>query len=106
MIVQETLAIGEARPGMRLAAAIEDDTGRVLVPAGAELTESMLLSLGRRDIAELAIEREVEEDPAALEARRARIEQQLDQLFRLAGDGLESRILRQAIFEFHREHGA
>ena len=44
MKIRETLLIGDALPGMHLADAVMDDAGRVLVPGGAELTESMLLS--------------------------------------------------------------
>jgi hypothetical protein len=106
MRVQETLAIDDVHPGMHLAVAVMDDSGRVLVPLGAELTESMLHGLQRREIAELVIEREVEEDPAACEARRARLEEQLDHLFRKAGDGLETRMLYQAIFDFRLERPA
>lgn len=106
MIAQETLAIGDVLPGMRLAVAVIDDTGRVLVPAGAELTESMLHSLQRREIAELVVEREVAEDPAASQARRARMEEQLDQLFRKAGDGVETRVLYQTLLDFRLEHHA
>lgn len=106
MIAQETLAIGDVQPGWRLAVAVIDDTGRVLVPAGAELTESMLHGLKRREIAELLVEREVEEDPAAGQARRARMEEQLDQLFRKAGDGVETRVLYQTLLDFRLEHHA
>jgi hypothetical protein len=98
-----TLAIADARPGMRLAETILDDTGRVLVPGGCELTESILHGLTRREVAELKVEREVDEDPAAREARRLRHVGQLDRLFRKAGDGAETRQLYQALLEFRLE---
>ncbi|UCV01814.1 hypothetical protein [Dechloromonas denitrificans] len=96
----ETVAIGDVRPGMRLAEALLDESGRVLVPGGCELTDSMVHGLMRRDIAELTIEREIEEDPATRAAREARVIAQLDRLFRKAGDGLETRQLYRAILDF------
>ncbi|WP_265942594.1 hypothetical protein [Dechloromonas sp. A34] len=103
MKVLESIAIDDAQPGMRLAEAVADAMGQVLVPAGSELTESMLQGLRRREIAALTVEREIEEDSAAREARRARVVEQLDQLFRKAGDGAETRQLYQAILDFRLE---
>jgi len=106
MIRQETRRIDELQPGMRLAAAVTDAGGQVLLPAGAELTESMLQGLRRRDVAELLIETEMNEDPAALEARCAILKKQLKQIFRNAGDGVETKALYQAILEFRLGRGA
>lgn len=106
MIVLETLAIADVQPGMRLAEAVVDETGRLLVPDGCELTESLLLSLARRNIAELKISRDVEESPAVREAHRARIAGELDVLFRQAGDGEETRALYRAVLAFRLEHPA
>jgi len=103
MKVLETIAIGDAQPGMRLAEAVADAMGQVLVPAGSELTENMLQGLRRREVATLAVEREIEEDGTAREARRARVVEQLDRLFRKAGDGVETRLLYQAILDFRLE---
>ncbi len=100
MRIVETLAIGDVRPGMRLAEALLDESGRVLVPGGCELTDSVVQGLIRRDIAKLMVEREIEEDPATRAARQARVVAQLDRLFRKAGDGLETRQLYQAILDF------
>jgi hypothetical protein len=106
MISQETLPIDALQPGMRLAAAVTDAGGLVLLPAGAELTESMLHGLRRRGAAELLIQTELDEDPAVLEARRAHLEKQLEQLFRQAGKGAETMALYQAILDFRLERGA
>lgn len=106
MKIRETLPIGDALPGMHLADAVIDDAGRVLVPGGAELTESMLQGLIRRDVAELHIEREVEEDTQAAQARRVKVEEVLNHRFRKAGDGTGARSLHQAILDFSLEHQA
>lgn len=103
MIVLATLAIDDARPGMRLAEAVADAMGQVLVPAGSELTESMLQNLRRREVATLTVEREIADGSAAREAQRAKVVEQLDRLFRKAGDGAETRQLYQAILDFRLE---
>lgn len=104
MKIVETLAIGDVLPGMHIAQAVTDEGGRVLVPIGAEVTESMLHSLIRRDVAEVTVERDVEEDPAEREAYRAQLVARLDPLFRKAGEGQETRTLYQAILDFRLEH--
>lgn len=104
MKVVETLPLNEAVAGMRLAAAVLDEAGHVLVPAGAELSESMLQGLQRRDVVEVVVEREVEEDPAAQAAYRAKLTAQLDHLFRKAGDADETRALYQAVLDYRMEH--
>lgn len=106
MKVLATIAIGEAQPGMRVADSIVDDNGRVLVPAGCELTDSILHGLMRREITELKVEREVEEAPADREARLLRCAGQLDALFRKAGEGPETRQLYQAILGFRLEQSS
>ena len=100
MKMRETLAIGDVRPGMHLAEAMLDESGRVLVPGGCELTDSMLSGLMRRDIVALTVEYEVAEDPASRAARQARVVAQLDHLFRKAGEGPETRQLYRAILDF------
>lgn len=104
MLITEILPIEEVQPGMRLAGDVSDSGGRILVPAGCELTESTLSGLVRRDIQTLKVLREVEEDPAAREAYRAHLMAGLDQLFRKAGDGKETRLLYQAILDFRMEN--
>lgn len=104
MKIVETLPLSEAVVGLRLAAAVLDDGGNVLVPAGVELSESLLQGLQRREVAEVSVEREVEEDPAAQAAYRAKLTAQLDHVFRKAGDGEETRALYQAVLDYRMEH--
>lgn len=106
MIVRELLAIADVQPGMRLAVAVSDDAGRLLVPAATELTEAALESLRRRGIFQLQIEREVTVDPAVLASQRVEIEEQLARLFRNAGEGAETRTLYQAVLAFRLERCA
>lgn len=102
----ESVPLAEIAVGMVVAEPVLDSAGRVLVPAGAEVSESMLLGLRRRDVAEIRVEREVEEDPAVSEAYRVKLVAQLDLLFRQAGEGAEMRVLRQAVLDYRMEHRA
>lgn len=104
MKVVETLPLSEAVAGLRLAAAVLDGAGHVLVPAGAELSAGILQGLQRREIAEVAVERDVEEDPAAQAACLAKLAAQLDHVFRKAGDSDETRALYQAVLDYRMEH--
>lgn len=100
----ETLALGELQPGMRMAEAITDEAGRVLMPAGAELSLSTIAALERRGIERVAIELEVEEDAAAREAHRQKLAVQLERRFRRAGEGNATRALYQAVAAYRMEH--
>jgi hypothetical protein len=103
MSVQDMVTLADARPGMRLAAPVTDLAGQVLVPAGAELTESLMQALRRREIAAICVEREVGEDPVAREARLAGVRTAVDHLFRAAGNGMATRTLYQSIVDFRSE---
>lgn len=99
----ETLPVEQLQPGMQTASPVADDSGRMLLPAGAELTEATIAGLQRRGIAEVRVELEVEDDPAELEQYRQRVTARLDRLFRHAGLGKETLALYQAIAKFHME---
>lgn len=100
----EELATGALLPGMVVAEPVMDDAGRILIPAGAQLTETTIASLLRRELAAIRVEREVEEDPAETEAYRLGLLERMDHLFRHAGDGEPTRALYQAIFDYRMEH--
>lgn len=105
MKIRESLPIDDVKTGCRLAEAVTDSAGRMLVPAGTEITENVLDALKRRDIPTLMIEREQEENPVAYEARRHQVEQTLNQRFQRAGEGAETRVLYQAVLAYFMEHG-
>lgn len=98
------LPLDDIQPGMKVAVALTDAAGRVLVPAGAEVSASMIAGLQRRGVAELSVEVEVEEDPAEREASQAKLVAQLDHRFRLAGEAPETRLIYQAVLDYHMEH--
>jgi len=101
--VIETLEIGAVTPEMVLAEDVVDAGGRILVPAGATVTESMLQGLRRREIEHLQVVREIDEDAEARNARLALIGEQVAHRFRKAGEGSETLQLRQAILTFQLE---
>lgn len=105
MRVVDYLALEALVPGMKVAEAVVDKGGNVLVPVGAEITESMLNGLGRREVAGVKVAFEVVEDPEMTEARRVASAASLDQIFRHAGDAPETRMLYQAVLNFRLEHG-
>lgn len=100
MKLVEVLSIADGLPGMRLAEPVIDQNGNVLMQGGVELTESMLASLRRRDVLQIAIEREVEESSAEREARLVELRQKLDRRFRKTGESPEAGLLYQAILDF------
>lgn len=93
----EICALDEVPVGALLAADVVDEGGRVLMPAGSELTEGALGSLRRREIDSVSIEKAAALNPAELAARQVRIETQLARLFRHAGEHAETRALHQAV---------
>lgn len=92
--------INDVHAGAVLAADVVDGDGRVLMSAGAALSDAALASLRRREIASLSIEVVEELDAAAREARRVRIENQLARLFRHAGEDTETRALLQTVLAY------
>jgi hypothetical protein len=96
----ETLTLEQLLPGMRVAAALLDEGGAVLLPAGAELSEGIIASLERREVREVRVEFEVEDDPAVVERRRQLVKEQLDHRFRNAGEGAETRALYETVAQY------
>lgn len=96
----EVLMIDAVRPGRRLAAALRDEQGQLLMPAGVELSEGTLHSLRRRGVRELCVERECAADPAEREARLRQQRENLDQRFRCAGESPETAALYAALLAF------
>lgn len=92
--------INDVHAGAVLAADVVDGDGRVLMSAGAALSDAALTSLRRREIVSVTVELVEELDAAALAARRVRLENQLARLFRHAGEDTETRALQQAVLAY------
>ena len=98
------IPIDQVLPGALLGDNVNDAGGRVLLRVGTLLTESIIESLRRREIASLPINVQETADAMQLEAYRAEAERRLFEAFRKAGNGQASRALRQATLEFMLEH--
>lgn len=97
------LPLTQLQPGMKVAAAVADEAGRMLLPAGAELSEAIITGLGRRGIEQVGVELELPEDPAALAQRRQEVSERLGRLFRRAGEGEQTQALYQAVERYRLE---
>lgn len=93
------LDLEEAEPGMILATTLYDAHGGVLLPSGAELTESSLTSLRRRGIDQVTVVNDqISEADLAIE--RARLQERLAKLFRSCGDKGASHSLQESIMQY------
>ena len=104
MSVAQTIPLEQASAGMVLAADLCDG-GKVLLPAGATLSEASLTSLRRRGIETLEVlGEEAAEDAAAAEAERARRYARLTRLFRASAEqGATGQLL--ARLQLYRSNG-
>ena len=96
----DRISLDEASPGMVLADDLLDEQGKILLPAGATLSESSIASLRRREIDTLPVcgEKVSEVDnAAAIEMHR----QRLARLFRKHEEvELATEILRRFVSDF------
>ena len=73
--------------------------GGVLLPSGAELTESTLTSLRRRGIEQVTVVNDqISEADLAIE--RARVQERLAKLFRICADKSASNSLHESIMQY------
>lgn len=97
----QLVSLDKATPGMTLSDAVLDQQGKVLLPEGTVLTESTIASLGRHDIATLAITVsgavDTVIDAAAITAR-------LEHLFRGDPSGTANSLLQQYLADYRLEH--
>lgn len=96
-----SVALDEVEEGAQLYEQVADRQGNVLLPAGAELTGSMIRSLERRGI-ESVIVVDDSVSAEALAQAREEIGARLDQLFSKSS-GRASAALRQLVLEYRLE---
>lgn len=93
------LDLEEAEPGMILSTTLYDSHGGVLLPSGAELTESSLTSLRRRGIDQVnVVNDQISEADLAIE--RTRLQERLAKLFRNCADKGASNSLQESIMQY------
>jgi hypothetical protein len=93
------LDLDEAEAGMKLSSAVLDVHGGVLLPAGAELSDSTLTSLRRRGIDTVTVVNDRVSE-ADLAAERERTQQALARLFRKCGERGAGSMLRQSVMQY------
>ena len=96
--------IDDVEPGMVLSATLSDAHGGVLLPAGVELTESMLTSLRRRGVEAVTVINDKVSDEE-LAAERQRLQERLDRLFRKNGAVGANGVLRESIMKYRLGDG-
>lgn len=99
MIRIEQAALEDIEPGARLAAAVCDAAGKVLLAEGAELTQGLVASLRKRGLSHVPVAVETSCSPEELSAQKEQIESRVAWLFRNGGDPLMDR-LREAVLEY------
>lgn len=101
----QILPLESLRPGMRLAEAIRDRLGNIMLTEGTTLTEVHLAALGQRGIASVLILPErippSDEDIAAM---RRSTEERLRHIFRKTLDQPGNLKLFETILEYRLEH--
>lgn len=95
-----TLPLSELAAGMLVAAPVTDPSGHLLLPVGATISDAILGSLGRHEVAEVCVEMDVVEDPAQHAAREAAVTASVTALFRHAGEGSATKALHDAVLAF------
>jgi hypothetical protein len=103
----QLLPLDQIKPGMRLAEAIRDRLGNIMLLEGVELTESHLNSLQQRGVATALVE--VPEPPLSPEERKRQIqaiEDHLAELFHLSADNPLNQQLKDLILSYRMEHFA
>lgn len=98
-VIHQQMALEDVTPGMVLADNLLDAQGQILLPKGAELSEQMLESLRRHDIASLRIFMgELSEEESA--AQRAYQQARVTCLFRNSDDKDANGLLHRYIRKF------
>lgn len=104
MIRIEQRALDEIEPGTRLAAAVSDSAGGVLLAAGAELTSGLIASLQRRGVSHVPVSVQICCSPEALSVQREQVKSRIIWLFRNGGDPLMSKLCA-VVLEYRLENG-
>jgi hypothetical protein len=96
------LKLDQVLPGMTLADDARDAHGNLLLPRGRELAARDIAALRQRGVAVVAIAGEAEAPPDDAVAA-ARTHEQLDRLFRHAGDDPTLGALRAQVERYRKE---
>lgn len=102
-MTSKSLPLDQVLPGAVLGDNVHDEAGRVLLRAGAVLSESAIEALRRRKVEQVVLEVIEKTSPEQLALEKVRLETRLEAAFRRAGHSEANRQLWQAILEFKLE---
>ena len=97
------IPLGQAGPGMQLAAAVCNQRGEVLLQAGCELSESGLSGLRKRGVGHIVVQMADPRSEDELAAERAQVLDRLNLLFRNAGQDQHLASLYHLVLEYRLE---
>lgn len=97
------ISLGDAEPGMTLAAPLCDNAGNILLAAGTELSGDLLASLKRRGVNQLQVVRKETLSEAQLAQRRDELTARIDFLFRHGGNNPLMGELRTVVLDYRLE---
>jgi len=105
----KSIPVEDAVQGMTLSCNLTDQHGNVLLPENTILTEAMIGSIRRHDIAEVAVEFDSDDDQyASDQSQRMNLEEKIkrvDQLFLLHENESANLQLKQFLINFIRSGG-
>lgn len=104
MIRIEQRALDEVEPGIRLATAVSDSSGKVLLAEGAELTPGLIASLQRRGLSHVPVAVQTSCSPEELSVQKEQIRNRVLWLFRNGGDDPLMGRLCVAVLEYRQEN--
>ena len=99
----KTVPLDQVLPGSVLGDNVQDEAGRVLLRAGAVISESALEALRRRAVEQVVLDVVEKPSPEQFALEKVRLETRLESAFRRAGQSEANRQLWQAILEFKLE---
>lgn len=105
MIRIEQRSLDEIEPGIRLAAAVSDSAGKVLLAEGAELTPGLIASLQKRGLSHVPVAVQTSCSPEELSAQQEKIRNRIEWLFRNCGNDPLMGRLCEAVLEYRLENG-
>jgi hypothetical protein len=97
------IPLGQAEPGMQLAAAVCNQRGEVLLQAGCELSASGLSGLRKRGVGHIVVQMADPRSEDELAVERAQVLDRLNLLFRNAGQDQHLASLYHLVLEYRLE---
>lgn len=94
----ERIRLDQACAGMVIASAVADAQGKVLLPRGTVLRDTLLATLRRHDVTLLTIVPQTQSD--GTDARIAVLHERIEWLFRKRGDSPLMRRLERAVLDY------